>query len=149
MDKLEQYIRVHARELDSALPPAAAEEDFLQRWEAAEKGKSRKIYSFWSTVAAAVIVLALLPWKQDSFRGVQNNPDAIYEHYLAAVADAWTVLGTDEEASAVLSNLTEEAIPLRDQLPEELSPEEQSAILRAHYGDLLAGVDKLMKTIKQ
>ena len=151
MNKLEEYIRENASQLDTALPPSGAETEFLERWESAEKGKKSRIFYFALTaVAAAVAVaLAILPWRADSFRGVEDNPDAVYEHYLAAVADAWEVAAYDEEAAEMLSSLTQEAIPLRDQLPDELSPQEQAAILRAHYGDLLSGVDKMMKTVKR
>lgn len=150
MSKLEEHIREHASQLDTAVPPFGTEEQFLERWEAAEKGKRRRIFYFAiPAAAAAALVLALLPWKAGSFRGVENTPDAVYEHYLAVVADAWEVAAADEDASALLSCLTDETIPLRDQLPDELSPEEQAAILRAHYGDLLEGVDKVMKTIKR
>lgn len=150
MNNLEEYIREHASQLDSALPPKGTEEQFLQRWEAAEKS-SRRRFIYWAAcaAAAALLVLALLPWKTDSFRGVENNPDAVYARYLALVADAWEVAGADEEAAEWLGSLTEEAVPLRNQLPDELSPEEQAEILRSYYGDLLAGVDKVMKTIKR
>ena len=147
MNKLEEYIRANASQLDTALPPSGAEEQFLERWEEGEKSRKRKIYYFAFTAAAAVaILLALLPWKS-SFRVLGNDPNAVYEHYLAAVADAWELAACDEEAAAMLGSLTDEAIPLRDQLPDELSSREQAAILRAHYGDILSGVDKIMKTV--
>jgi hypothetical protein len=150
MNKLEEYIRENATGLDTALPPEGTDAQFLARWEAAERGKKRRIFSFaFSAVAAALLVLVLLPRKADSFQGVENTPDAVYAHYLALVADAWEVAGADEEAAEMLSSLTEEAVPLRDQLPDELSPQEQADILRDYYGDLLAGVDKVMKTIKR
>ena len=150
MSKLEEYIREQAPAFDTATLPEGAEERFLDRWEAAEKSKKARIFYFAvSAAAAAALILAILPWKADSFRGVENNPDAVYEHYLAVVADAWEVAAADDEAADMLSSLTEESVPLMDQLPEELTPEEQAAILRAHYGDLLEGVDKVLKTIKR
>ena len=150
MNKFEEYIRENASELDTALPPSGAEAQFLERWEAAEKGRKKRIFYFaFSAAAAVAVILALLPWKPSGFRGVGDNPDAVYEHYLAVVADAWEVAACDEEAAAMLGSLTEEAIPLRDQLPDELSPREQAAILRAHYADLLEGVHRIMKTVKR
>jgi hypothetical protein len=150
MNKLEEFIQANASQLDTALPPSGAEEQFLERWEAAEKGRKKRIFYFaFSAAAAVAVILALLPWKSAGFRGLGNNPDAVYEHYLAVVADAWEVAAYDEEAAAMLESLTNEAIPLRDLLPDELSPREQAAILRAHYGDLLEGVDKIMKSVKR
>lgn len=150
MSKLEKYIREQAPSLDTAQLPEGAEDRFLQRWEASEKSRKRRIFLYtFSAIAAVVLVLAVLPWKSDSFRGVENNPDAIYARYLAIVSDAWEVAAADEDAMYMLSSLTEEPVPLQDQLPEELSPEEQAVILRAHYGSLLEGVDKVLKTIKR
>ena len=147
MNRLEEYIRANASQLDTALPPSEAEARFLERWEAENKGKRRKIYYFaFSAAAAVALLLALLPWNS---WGLGNDPDAVYEHYLAAVADAWELVSYDEEAAAMLGSLTQEAIPLRDQLPDELSSREQAAILRSYYGDLLSGVDKIMKTVKR
>jgi hypothetical protein len=150
MNKLEEYIRANASRLDTALPPEGTEEQFLERWETAQKSRKRRVfYVALCSAAAVALVLALLPWKADSSLGVENDPDAVYARYLAVVADAWEKVGADEEASDMLGSLTDETIPLRDQLPDELSPKEQAEILRAHYGDLLEGVDKIMKTIKQ
>ena len=123
---------------------------FLQRWETSAKSKRRRIFLFaFSAAAAVALVIALFPGEKDSFRGVGNNPDAIYARYLAVVADAWKTAGADEAAAEMLGNITDEPVPLMDQLPEELSPEEQASILRAHYGSLLEGVDQVLKTIKR
>ena len=150
MNKLEEYIRANASRLDTALPPKGAEEQFLKRWEMAQKSRKRRIfYIAFCSAAAVALVLALLPWKADSFRGVENDPEAVYARYLAVVADAWEKVGADEEAADMLGSLTDESVPLGDQLPEELSSQERASILRAHYGDMLEGVDKIMKTVKR
>jgi hypothetical protein len=150
MNKLEEYIRANASRLDTALPPKGTEEQFLERWEIAQKSRKRRVfYIAFSAAAAVALVLALLPWKADSFRGVENDPEAVYARYLAVVADAWEKVGADEEAADMLGSLTDESVPLGDQLPEELSSQERASILRAHYGDMLEGVDKIMKTVKR
>lgn len=143
MNKIEEYIRKNAAQFDTALPPESAEELFLLRWEASQKSKKRRIFFYSLSVAAAVAMLVLLPWKI-----VGSNPNTVYSHYLAAVADAWAVVGADEDAAQMLSSLTYEAVPLADQLPEDLTPREQAEILDAYYGELLEGVNKIVKTIK-
>ena len=144
MDRLEKYIRENASKLDSALPPEGCQEQFLARWEGERKSKRIRIFYFGVSAAAAVaLLLALQPWTNYRFWGAGNNPDAVYQRYMAHVARAWEEVAVDEEASAALMSLTEEAISLRDQLPEELSPGEQAAILRTYYGDILSGIDKI------
>lgn len=143
MNNLEEYIRENAARLDTALTPESAEEMFLLRWEAGQKSRKRRIFFYSLSVAAAVALLAVLPWKY-----FNNSPNAVYSRYLASVADAWELVGENEEAAQMLSSLTYEAVPLADQLPEDLSPREQAEILNAYYGELLEGVNKIVKTIK-
>jgi len=143
MNKLEEYIRDNAAQLDTALPPESAEELFLMRWEAGQKTRKRRVFFYSLSIAAAVAMLLVLPWKI-----LNNNPNAVYSRYLAAVADAWEVVGANEDAAQMLSSLTYEAVPLADQLPEDLSPKAQAEILNAYYGELLEGVNKVVKTIK-
>ena len=144
MSNLEEYIRENTSQLDTALPPEGTQEQFLLRWETGRK-RQRLFYYAVSAAAALALLLALQPW--NSFRGTGSHPDAVYQRYMALAAEAWEDVAADEQASAALLSLTEEAVPLLEQLPEELSPREQAAILRAYYGDLLAGVDKVKKTV--
>lgn len=156
MNNWETYIRQHAAELDTAPLPEEAEERFLERWEAGNARRVRiprvrRIVLWCISAAAAVALLFLLrpSASRDWFRGIDNTPEAIYSSYLAQVADAWEQAGPDESLSDQLSSLTEEAVPLLEQLPEELPVEEQAQILREYYGSLLDGVDVLLKTHKQ
>ena len=73
---------------------------------------------------------------------------AIYARYLARVEDSWQELATDEAAADLLRNLTEESIPLIDQLPDELPDAEKAAILEDCYGALLDGAQKIRQNIK-
>ena len=43
-------------------------------------------------------------------------------------------------------SLSEEAVPMLDQLPDELSDSEKATILRSYYGSLLDGLMDLEKT---
>jgi len=143
MNKLEEYIRENAAQLDTALPPESAEEMFLMRWETGQKVRKRRIFFYSLSVAAAIVILVMVPWMI-----VNSNPNTVYSRYLAAVADAWEVVAADEDAAQMLSSITYEAVPLADQLPEDLSPREKVQILNEYYGELLEGVNKVVKTIK-
>jgi len=156
MNNWETYIRQHAAELDTAPLPEDAEKRFLERWEAdnARRKQAAPVRRavLWSVAAAAAVAMLLLlrpSAPHDWFRGIDNTPEAIYSSYLAQVADAWEKAGPDESLSDQLSGLTEETVPMLEQLPEELPAEEQAQILREYYGSLLDGVDALVKTHKQ
>lgn len=147
MNRLEQYIRENAAAFDTDSPSREAEERFLEKWEA-----GRRRVRFFRTVlpavaAAALAVLLLLPpagRSRDWLRGAENTPEGIYRCYMAEVVKAWDQAGGDESLSSQLRSLTEETIPMIDQLPEELDPESRTVILREHYNTLLNGMHQLM-----
>lgn len=156
MNNWETYIRQHAAELDTAPLPEEAEERFLDRWEAGHaRQKSahgiRRIVLWSAAAAAAVALLVLLrpAAPKDWFRGIDNTPEAVYSSYLAQVEHAWELAGPYEDLSDQLSGLTEETVPMLEQLPEELPAAEQAQILRDYYGALLDGVESILKTNKQ
>lgn len=147
MSKLEDYIRSNAGAFDAELPPEGAEERFLARWEA---GRSRvRIFRtvLPAAAAAALAVLLLLPPAgrgRDWLRSAGNTPESVYAGYIAQVSKAWEKAGPDEDKSEILRNLTEETVPLADQLPDELSDAEKADILKEHYNTILDGVHQIL-----
>ena len=108
----------------------------------------------WGMLAGAVAVLVvaavvlLRPAEgRGYFFGVGNDPEKVYLAYLDRVEDARLALAEREEYNyeGLLRGMTEEAVPLIEQLPEELSGRQQARILKQYYGEILAGVDKLKK----
>ncbi len=160
MDNLEEHIRKNSASFDTELPPEGSEKRFLDRLEeiqGADAGtpSPRRLpvrILLYAVSAAAAIALLLIVGRpsgqEEIFRGVADNPEAIYSHYLAELADVWQTVGPDEEASSLLDMITEEAVPLADQLPEELSRQERAEILREYYGTLLDNAYKIERTIK-
>ena len=154
MDNLEQYIREQASAFDTATPPAGAEGRFLDRAEILPDGRLHFHATVralrWAIPAAAAILVAVIFASRptDWFRGVGQDPAAIYARYLAQVEDSWQELAADEAAADLLRNLTEESIPLIDQLPDELPDAEKAAILEDYYGALLDGAQKIRQNIK-
>ena len=147
MNSLEEYIRNNATALDTELPPEGAEDRFLARWEA---GRSRvRIFRtvLPAAAAAALAVLLLLPpagRSRDWRRAAGDTPESVYAGYMAQVTKAWEKAGPDEIRSEQLRNLTEEAVPLADQLPDELSDAEKAVILKEHYNTILDGVHHIL-----
>lgn len=147
MSKFEEYVRSNAGAFDTELPPIGAEDRFLGRWEA---GRSRvRIFRtvLPAAAAAALAVLLLLPpagRSRDWLRRAGDNPESVYSSYMAQVTKAWEKAGMDEDRSEQLRNLTEEAIPLADQLPDELSDSEKAVILKEHYNTILDGVHQIL-----
>jgi hypothetical protein len=149
--KLEEYIRDNASAFDTECPPEGAEERFLGRWEA-RRPKVRILRTVLPAAAAAALAVVLLLPKADRgtdwLRAAGDSPESIYLSYMAQVSQAWEKAGPDEMLSAQLSGLTEEAIPLMDQLPAELDEASRAAILKEHYNTLLDGVHVLMEKTK-
>ena len=107
----------------------------------------------WALLAGAVAVLLaavvlLRPAEgRGFFFGVGNDPQKVYLAYLDRVEDARLALADNEDYNweGILRGMTEEAVPLIEQLPEELSGRQQARILKQYYGEILAGVEKLKK----
>ncbi|MBQ8021585.1 MAG: hypothetical protein IJ255_02695 [Bacteroidales bacterium] len=143
MNEWEKYIRDHAPAFDTEVPAGGAEERFLNRLEGTRTGTGRtvRMLRWLIPAAAAILLVVLLPVRRESrtdwFEGVADNPYAVYERYLAEVFQIWQSVGPDETASDLLRDLTEETIPLAEQLPDEIPEAEQAAILQDYYGTLL------------
>ena len=147
MSKFEEYVRSNAVAFDTELPPAGAEERFLGRWEAGHSRVRILRTVLPAAAAAALAVLLLLPpagSSRDWLRRAGDTPESVYSGYMAQVTKAWEKAGTDESRSEQLRNLTEEAIPLADQLPDELSDSEKAVILKEHYNTILDGVHQIL-----
>jgi len=171
MNELEKYIRAHAAEFDAAEVPQGHEERFWVAVEedlraarndrsAARSGAAVEGMAFgaagwgaWALLAGAVAVLLaavvlLRPAEgRGFFFGVGNDPQKVYLAYLNRVEDARLALADNEDYNweGILRGMTEEAVPLIEQLPEELSGRQQARILKQYYGEILAGVEKLKK----
>lgn len=147
MNQLEEYVSKNAAAFDSGVLPEGAEERFLARWDAARR--RRRVAIPFAVLAVAASLAAVLfiqgTGTRDWLRKAEQTPEGIYSGYLAAVSSVWEKVGEDEEASETLAILTEETVPLGEQLPSELSDAERTAILRDYYNTLLDGADRIRK----
>ena len=166
MTELEKYIRDNAASFDTESPAEGHEARFLARLEVtpvagdspaepANDGLGKPAISrLWAAIrnlrpapvlafaVAACAALLLLIRPGDPFRGVANDPEAIYLAYMDRVADLYQALPLED---AALREITEEEDPLFTQLPGNISNRERSRILKNHYGELLAAARQLKK----
>lgn len=145
---LEKYIRENREAFDTETPPEGSEERFLERMER-KRGSTLRLRILTMTAAAAVLAIVTLTLKNGRFRGTGNEPEAVYARYLAEMEDIWETVGPDEDASLLLAMVTDEAIPMANQLPEELTPRERAGILREYYGTLLDKAEIIRKSINK
>lgn len=158
MTELEQYIRRNAAAFDTETPAEGHEARFLARLDEAVGGprpvgqrRSFRAFLFpaggrfrrpavWALAVACALLLVLVIRPGDPFRGVPNDPEAIYLAYMDRVADIYQALPAEGSAEwdDALQDLTEEEDPLYTQVPGELPRRQQGRILKQYYGELLA-----------
>ncbi len=139
MKDLEQYIRDHAAEFDTAEPPIGHKVRF--GWKLFLRNALAR--PAWALALAACVAALLVLRPGDPLHGLFSSPEAVYLAYMDEVADLYRELPTQDDA---LREITEEAESLFEQMPEGLSDRQRSRILQNHYGELLAAARQLKKT---
>lgn len=130
--------------------PEGHEARFEERLDSRLRSSRRRTRILRWTAAAAALALVLLvplPGSRSAIRRA-HNPEAVYTAYLDEVGKLYELLADnadndDVDWESLLKELTDENIPLYDQLPEELSRREKLAILKSHYGGILQEADHL------
>ena len=158
MKDIERYIRSHVADFDTQEPAPGHEERFLARLDA--KPASTAARSFFGNRSARLLVYALAaftaallvlrPSQPRDFRFVPDDPEAIYLAYMDQVAGLYGAVPAGDSVAwdATMEEITEEGVPLFEQLPDELSRREQARILKAYYSELLEGARQLTKSTK-
>ncbi len=113
-----------------------------------------RIFSFVAAVAAAfaAVIFIARPSQQPSdwFAGVADDPVEVCRTYSEKVTELSTAIyekDLDGSLSQTVRSLSDGAVPMIDQLPEELDACVRAEILKRYYGDLLDGLDKINKNI--
>ena len=162
MNDIEKLIKA-AAPADAQLP-----EGHLERFEAklagieatgkaepAAKSRIRRLVTgicAAAAVIAAVIFIARPATQQptDWFAGIADDPVEIcrtYSEKSAVLCSDILRKDLDGSLAATVRSLTDSAVPMIDQLPEDLDASVQSGILKNYYGKLLDGLDKINKNI--
>ena len=145
MTELEQYICDHAAAFDTEAPAAGHKARFLARYYFTSfQAKTRNLHPapVFAFALAACIALVLFTRPGDPFRGVSNEPEAIYLAYMDRVAALYQAMPLEDD---ILREITEEDEPLFAQLPDDISSRQRARILKNHYGELLSAARQLKK----
>ena len=126
--------------------PAGHEERFQEKLDAATRGQRSHRVLRWTAVAAAaaaILGFVLIPTGNRHFISART-PEAVYMAYLDKVGSYYEQLAESgalpsDDWEAALAMLTNETIPLFEQLPEEMPDREKVRILKRYYGELLDG----------
>ena len=132
----------HAERFEAKLTPALA------------RHRRRRILFRCTAVAAAVGTVVWLGFGSNRYFRGAHSPEAVYTAYLEQVGDFYRMLANNSEDDSadweeLLHELTDENISLYDQLPDELSDREKTAILKRYYGSLLDEAGQVQKTMKK
>ena len=111
--------------------------------------------AFIATAAAAVVAVIFIarPASQqpvDWFAGVPDDPVEICLTYSEKAAElSGDIISKDLDGSlaTTVMSLTDSAVPMIDQLPDEMEDSEKAEVLRHYYAELLDGLDKINKNI--
>jgi len=164
MKDLEKYIK-GLQDFDKEEPAPGHEERFLAKLdqlnscdnidEPHKKISVMKLITWSVGLAAAValvsILFSLLPSGEDSskwFAQAGDDPQSVYSAYLSQYEKDCIELSNLGE-DATFESITAEAIPMIDQLPEELTEKEKADILKNYYGSMLDAVEEFKKILNE
>lgn len=144
MENLEKYIQDNLEQFNCGEMPLGHQERFMAKLQAAQAAPERKaprLFSrrslFAATAAAAAIVIAFFISTGSPASDSDDYTIAIHEvaeEMYIEEAEIMMMLGEDDQHIVnSVKSITEEAIPLSEQLPEELSQEKRAQILREYY----------------
>ena len=144
MENLEKYIQDNLEQFNCGEMPLGHQERFMAKLQAAQAAPERKaprLFSrrslFAATAAAAAIVIAFFITTGSPASDSDDYTIAIHEvaeEMYIEEAEIMMMLGEDDQHIVnSVKSITEEAIPLSEQLPAELSQEKRAQILREYY----------------
>ena len=144
MENLEKYIQDNLEQFNCGEMPLGHQERFMAKLQATQVAPERKaprLFSrrslFAATAAAAAIVIAFFITTSSPASDSDDYTIAIHEvaeEMYIEEAEIMIMLGEDDQNIVnSVKSITEEAIPLSEQLPAELSQEKRAQILREYY----------------
>lgn len=146
MTELERYIEANIDSFDVMPVPSGSRERFMSAIASEKKKRRTKVISLAFTgMAAACAVLLTVFAEPDMSRELQRQHRrlAAKENEIMILAERNFPEEVDMIANTIRS-ITFEAIPLEDQLPEEMPVKERVRILNDYYGHKYEALKSLM-----
>ena len=151
MDKIEKYIAKHRHEFDSDAAPAGSRERFMAAAQAQAQAQKRRrrarmlSLSLAGLAAACIAVFMVLFSQPDLSRELERQHRRLAEKESEIMILADKEFPQDKEVILnTIRAILVEAIPLEEQLPEEISMKEKSEILKSYYDRKYAALENLM-----
>lgn len=146
MTELERYILDNRDDFDCAPLPENSRERFMASVAAEKRKRVIRLASVASTgIAAGFAALTVLTHEPDMEKILEKHYTRLAEKELDIItlAEANHPYEMDEVLNSIHS-ITFEAIPLEDQLPDELSARDRARILNDYYNQKYEALETLM-----
>lgn len=146
MTELEKYITDNLESFDSEPVPSGSRERFMASVASEKKKRRVKVISFATAgMAACLTVLLTVFIEPDISKELEMHHRRLAEkeNEIMIMVEREYPNETDMVFNT-LRSITAEAIPLEEQLPEELSLKEKSRILNDYYGRKYSALENLM-----
>ena len=152
MENLEKYIQDNLEQFNTGELPQGHQERFMSKLAHAEKtGKIKPLprRAIFASTTAAAVILALTITGIPIYKEAQleRSVEKLVQEMYRQEAEILHMFSQEEQY--MINNvkaITEETIPLAEQLPDELSPEKRAQILRDYYKAKTAAL-KQIKTL--
>ena len=151
MDNIEKYIAEHRQEFDSEAAPSGSRERFMAAAQAQAQAQQLRRHtrvlslSLAGLAAACTAVFMVLFFQPDLSRELERQHKRLAEKESEIMILADQEFPQDKEVILnTIRAILVEAIPLEEQLPEEISMKEKSEILKSYYDRKYAALENLM-----
>lgn len=151
MTELERYISSNVEAFDCEPIPSGGKERFMDAFRQERRRNRIQILSmaFTGMAACIAIIMAVLV-EPDISKELERH----YRRMAMKENEILTIVGREcpEETDMIMNTLrtiTADAIPLEDQLPDELSAKDKSRILNEYYDLKYSALENLMTNISR
>lgn len=119
-----------------------------------KRGRRRARVIRWMAAAAGLAAVLWLGMRSHTHFGQAHSPEAVYTAYLEQVGKLYELVADNShndtvDWEALLHELTDENVPLYDQLPEEMSEREKTQLLKHYYGGILDEAGQIQKEMNK
>ena len=149
MTELERYISSNQEAFDCEPIPEGGKERFMNAFRYERRKRRAKVISMAFTAAAACVAILMTVFVEPD---ISKELERQYTRLAEMENEILTIVETEypEETDMIMNTLrtiTADAIPLEEQLPDEMSAKEKSRILNDYYDLKYSALENLMANI--